>query len=223
MGCVSQSWESQSEFGASDRVSPRPCCRASRGERRRRKRGATYIRESSCGSLPDYAINLGASGSLPLSKSIVPIHLKARELPPHVQLDTDYGILSSKMQSEKVSDVMTSRGIQAIGPHATVGEAAKKMNQVQKGCLLVVEGARPVGILTEWDLIHKVVAKNLPLDELEVSKVMTKDLICIPPEAPVSEAAKLIVKHGVHRLVVMDDGNVVGLLPTTDLAGILVR
>jgi CBS domain-containing protein len=97
------------------------------------------------------------------------------------------------------------------------------MCQVQKGCLLVVEGARPVGILTEWDLIHKVLAKDLPLDELEVSKVMTKELISVQPEAPVSEAAKLIVKHGVHRLVVMDDGNVVGLLSTTDLAGILVR
>jgi CBS domain-containing protein len=112
------------------------------------------------------------------------------------------------MQSERVSDVMTSRVIQAIGPHATVAEAAKKMCQVQKGCLLVVEGARPVGILTEWDLIHKVLAKDLPLDELEVSKVMTKELISVQPEAPVSEAAKLIVKHGVHRLVVMDDGNV---------------
>ena len=149
--------------------------------------------------------------------------MKDRELPPSVQLDPNHGILSSKMQSERVSDVMTSRVIQAIGPHATVAEAAKKMCQVQKGCLLVVEGARPVGILTEWDLIHKVLAKDLPLDELEVSKVMTKELISVQPEAPVSEAAKLIVKHGVHRLVVMDDGNVVGLLSTTDLAGILVR
>ena len=166
---------------------------------------------------------MGASGALPLSKGIVTTPLKARELPSSIQLDPDHENPSSKMQSERVSDVMTSRVIQAIGPHATVAEAAKKMGRVQKGCLLVVEGARPVGILTEWDLVHKVLAKNLPLDELEVSKVMTKELISVQPEAPVSEAAKLIVKHGVHRLVVMDDGNVVGLLSTTDLAGILVR
>jgi len=126
------------------------------------------------------------------------------------------------MKSEKVSDLMTKRVIEAIGPHATVAEAARKMDQVKKGCLLVVEGARPVGILTEWDLIHKVVAQNLPLGDVEVSRVMTKELISIEPEAPICEAAKLIMKHGVHRLIVMDEGNVVGLLSTTDLAGLLV-
>ncbi len=97
------------------------------------------------------------------------------------------------------------------------------MSEVQKGCLLVVEGARPVGILTQWDLVHKVLAPNLPPDALEVSRVMTKELITIGPEESVSEAARIMVKNGIGRLVVMAGGQPVGILTTTDLARLFAR
>ncbi len=142
-------------------------------------------------------------------------------MPPHVQFDLDYAIPPTKVPSVRVSDLMTKRVIQAIGPDATVAEAVKKMKEVRKGCLLILDGARPIGILTEWDLVHKVLAQNLPPDGLEVSRVMTKELITIAPEESVSEAAKLMVKNGIRRLVVMVGGQVVGILTTTDLARLL--
>ncbi|MGA2199531.1 MAG: CBS domain-containing protein [Nitrososphaerales archaeon] len=144
-------------------------------------------------------------------------------MPPHAQFDPNYAIPPTKAQSVRVSDLMTKRVIQAIGPDATVAEAVKKMEEVRKGCLLVLEGARPVGILTEWDLVHKVLAQNLPPDRLEVSRVMTKELITIGPEESVSEAAKVMTKNGIRRLVVMVGGQVVGVLTTTDFAKLLAR
>ncbi|MGA2200207.1 MAG: CBS domain-containing protein, partial [Nitrososphaerales archaeon] len=72
-----------------------------------------------------------------------------------------------------------------------------------------------------WDLVHKVLAQNLPPDSLEVSRVMTKELITIAPEESVSEAAKIMMKNGIRRLVVMVGGQVVGVLTTTDLARLL--
>src|SRR5208283_485492 len=102
-------------------------CQAGPVNRRFRRRGATHVREPGCNSCPGYASILGASVSSLLSISSVPITPKARELQPSLRLDPNNEIPSSKTQPERVSDVMTRRVIQAIGPHATVAEAAKKM------------------------------------------------------------------------------------------------
>ncbi|MGA2663387.1 MAG: CBS domain-containing protein [Nitrososphaerales archaeon] len=124
---------------------------------------------------------------------------------------------------EKVRDVMTRRVIYAIAPDTTVVEAAKKMRETQTGCLVVVEGPRAVGIITERDLVHRVLAEGLPPAGLKVSRVMTKDPVTIGPEASVSDAALLMAEHKIRRLVVTEADDVVGILTTTDFAKLLLR
>jgi CBS domain-containing protein len=122
----------------------------------------------------------------------------------------------------KVGDVMTKRVMYAITPRASVAEAAKKMKEVQKSCLLVMNGARPVGIISETDIVQKVLAESLSPADLKVSEVMSKELRTIGPDESVSDAAKLMEGKKVRRLVVTEGVNAVGIVTTTDLARLLV-
>lgn len=126
------------------------------------------------------------------------------------------------MQARKVSDVMTHRVIQAIGPNETVLEAARKMKSVKKGCLLVTDGAVPVGIVTQTDLINKVLAESLSPADLAVSDVMTRELVTIDSESSVYDAVERMIERKVRRLVVTEGSLAVGIVTSTDLAGLLV-
>ena len=117
---------------------------------------------------------------------------------------------------------MTKRVMYAITPRASVAEAAKKMKEVQKSCLLVMNGARPVGIISETDIVQKVLAESLSPADLKVSEVMSKELRTIGPDESVSDAAKLMEGKKVRRLVVTEGVNAVGIVTTTDLARLLV-
>jgi CBS domain-containing protein len=118
---------------------------------------------------------------------------------------------------------MTKRVIHAIAPDSTVVEAAKRMKEVQNGCLIVADGARPIGIVTERDLVQKVLAKGKPALGMKVSEIMSKELITVGPEALVYDAAKIMVENKVRRLVVTEGGHVVGILTATDFARLLLR
>jgi signal-transduction protein with cAMP-binding, CBS, and nucleotidyltransferase domain len=122
------------------------------------------------------------------------------------------------MRPERVSDLMTKDVIHTVQADTSVDQAAKKMRQVQKGCLVVVEGGQPVGIVTERDLVQKVVAEGLTPATLKVSQVMSRGLITVGPEALVSDAAKVMVKNGIRRLVIVEGPRVVGILTVTDFA-----
>ena len=127
------------------------------------------------------------------------------------------------MQTKKVSGVMTHRVIEAIGPDESVLQAATKMKEVKKGCLLVTEGAEPVGIVTQTDLINKVLAEGLSPAALSVSEVMTKELVTIDSESSVYDAVERMIEKRVRRLVVTEGDLAVGIVTTTDLAGLLVK
>jgi CBS domain-containing protein len=125
------------------------------------------------------------------------------------------------MTGERVSELMTKDVIHTVGPDASVWEAARRMNEVQRGCLVVVEGGRPVGIVTERDIVHKVAAQDSLPSGLKVSEIMSADLITVGPEALISEAAKVMIKNKIRRLVVTEGIRVVGVLTVTDFAKFL--
>jgi CBS domain-containing protein len=96
--------------------------------------------------------------------------------------------------------------------------AAAKMISVNVGSLIVVRETKPVGILTERDLVKKVVAKGADPNKIRVEDVMNSPLITIGPDASLRDAAMLMLKSGVKRLpVVSDDGKVLGIITDTDL------
>ena len=112
---------------------------------------------------------------------------------------------------------MSKGTIYTTSPDESVLEAARKMKASSKGCLVVAENGRPVGILTERDIVHKFVASGKGTGA-RVSEIMSAPVISIGPKASASEAARKMSENKIRRLVVTDGEAIVGILTVTDLA-----
>lgn len=103
-----------------------------------------------------------------------------------------------------------------IGPNQTVFEAANLMNDADRGSLLIVDGKITVGIITERDLVIRVIAKNLPHNTL-VSEVMSSPLITIDAKVTIKKAARIMCEHNIRRLPVTESGETRGILVASDV------
>ena len=115
-----------------------------------------------------------------------------------------------------VRDLMT-KDITTIDLDKTVFDAANLMSEKMVGCLVVMDGEVPVGIVTERDFVRKVVAKKLPLD-VEISEIMSKPLISIDPDSSIREAARVMLKSKIRRLPVVKEHKLVGIIVVSDFA-----
>ena len=115
-----------------------------------------------------------------------------------------------------VTDFMTTNVI-TIGVNETVLYAAKLMHQQDVGDLVVVEGNVPKGIVTERDLVRRVMALKKPLDT-KVSEIMSDPLITIEDQASIREAARKMVKYKIRRLPVTRNTVLVGIIVASDFA-----
>lgn len=101
-------------------------------------------------------------------------------------------------------------------------EAAARMWRQQTGSLLVMDGDRLVGIVTERDIM-KAVARGVELATTPVSAVMTTQVLTVSPDTPVSHAARHMAERWIRHLPVVLDGAVVGMVSQRDLCGVLAR
>jgi CBS domain-containing protein len=119
-----------------------------------------------------------------------------------------------------VKDVMTSPVI-TIGEEGIVHDAAKQMDKHDVGCIVVIDKKnKPVGIITERDLITRVLAKNLLASKAKAKKVMTSPLLTIDPDEPLVEAARKMSRLNVRRLGVIYKGGLVGLVSSKDILAV---
>ncbi len=116
----------------------------------------------------------------------------------------------------KVKDLMTKEPV-TIDASKTVIEAAVLMSQNNVGDLVIMENNMPVGIVTERDLVRRVLAVGKPTDT-RLLEVMSTPLRMIDPEAPIKEAARRMISKGIRRLVVIKDNKLVGIITATDFA-----
>jgi CBS domain-containing protein len=119
--------------------------------------------------------------------------------------------------SLQVEDVMVEEVV-TTEEDTTVMQAVKIMNKLEIGCLIVVKKGKPAGILTERDLLRRVLAKSKDPKKTIVSEVMTKPLVFSKPHMEVEEAVKLMFKMKIKKLpVVGKNGQLAGLITLTDL------
>jgi len=121
----------------------------------------------------------------------------------------------------KVKDFMSTNVI-TIDVHRTVLEAAKLMHQQDKGDLVVMDDSVAKGIVTERDLVRRVMAQKKSFDT-KVSEVMSTPLISIDENTPLREAARTMVKYKIRRLPVTKNNVLVGIIATSDFARHLSR
>ncbi len=115
-----------------------------------------------------------------------------------------------------VKDFMTTNVI-TIEVNRTVLEAAKLMHQQDVGDLVVMDGVEAKGIVTERDLVRRVLAQKKPLDT-KVSEVMSNPLITINEDSSLRDAARIMVKYKIRRLPVTKEKVLIGIIAASDFA-----
>ena len=115
-----------------------------------------------------------------------------------------------------VKDLMTKK-VLTVDTQKTVFEAAQLMGQKEVGDVIVLDTEMPIGIVTERDIVRRVVAKKKP-GTTKVSEVMSTPLITISPDASIKEAARTMVNHRIRRLPVLKEHKLVGILVVSDFA-----
>lgn len=119
-----------------------------------------------------------------------------------------------------VKEIMT-RDVCKASIDENIHSVAKRMVEYGVGSAVIMDGNKPVGIVTEKDLIAKVVAKNKSPSSVKVKEVMSSPLITIKPTTSIREAASIMTKRGIRRLpVVNDNGELVGIITDNDILGI---
>jgi CBS domain-containing protein len=116
----------------------------------------------------------------------------------------------------QVRDLMVS-SVVTIEPGTSVVDAAKRMIQEEKGPLPIVEGDRPVAIVTDRDIIAHVVAEGHDPNSATVDDIATRDLVTIEPDQDVEEARGLMAQHELDRILVVEGDRLVGIISEADL------
>jgi CBS domain-containing protein len=103
-----------------------------------------------------------------------------------------------------------------IGVGETVTAAAERMDREAVGALVVVDGERPVGIVTDRDLVVRGMTRRLPSDS-RVDFVMSTELITMDADADLRDAVRLFSQHAIRRIPLMDGERMAGMLTMDDL------
>lgn len=107
--------------------------------------------------------------------------------------------------------------VKTVSPNGSVKEVVEKMNKFRIGSVIVVDKDKPVGIVTQGDILRKVVGPEHDPKALKARSIMSSPLHTIESRASMEEAARTMVRHDVKRLPVTSNGRLVGIVTTTDL------
>ena len=117
----------------------------------------------------------------------------------------------------KVEDVMT-REVITVDENATVKEAAKLMDKKGISCLIALKKGRAIGIITERDLLKRVIVEARDPEKTKVVKVMSSPLEVVAFGTDLEEALRLMLKKKIKKLAVVDKESLLGLVSLTDIA-----
>jgi CBS domain-containing protein len=123
-----------------------------------------------------------------------------------------------------VADMLAQKSsvVHAVSPDTTVLDAIARMDAKRVGALLVMEGERLVGILSERDYTRKVILLGRASKDTPVADIMTRQVIVVHPQTGLGECLKVVTHHGIRHLPVVEDEKVIGVLSIGDLVRAVV-
>jgi CBS domain-containing protein len=116
-----------------------------------------------------------------------------------------------KLEDVMVEDVIT------VEEGATAKEVAELMNKHEIGCLIVMKMGKPAGIVTERDLVKRILLESKDPEKTKISEIMSKPLIVGKPQMELEQTVRLMVEQKIKKLPVTQDGKLVGLITLTDI------
>jgi CBS domain-containing protein len=116
-----------------------------------------------------------------------------------------------------VKEIMV-KPVYTIEANKTVREAGKLMRKVRRGFLVVTKNKKPVGVISDSDIINEVVAKNKLASKIKVSEIMSKPIVWISPDEDILTAVDKMKRSNIHRLPVLKKGKIVGIISLSDIA-----
>ena len=115
-----------------------------------------------------------------------------------------------------VRDVMTKEP-RVVRRDTSVQEVVATMSKYDISSVIVVQEKRPVGMITHKDIVSKIVQTRIPPDAVKAIEVMTTPVVTISEDASIEEAAKLMSKRHIKKLVIVRNGELVGIITSSDL------
>ncbi len=100
----------------------------------------------------------------------------------------------------------------SLTAESTVVEAARAMKARKRGFVLVGTPAAPLGLVTEWDILSKVVAEGLDPEKSTLGQLMSTELLSVDGGAGLAAVSQLMSENGVRRLLVREEGKVIGYI-----------
>jgi len=110
-----------------------------------------------------------------------------------------------------------ARPIITVDADASIVDASMKMAENDRGSVIVTSGGKSVGLLTERDIMRRVVAKSKSPSTTKVKDVMTSSPVTIEKDRPLREAIDLLNRKGVRRMLLTDHGKIVGIFTLRDV------
>ena len=105
----------------------------------------------------------------------------------------------------------------SLSPQTTVLEAARSMKGSRHGFAVIGATTKPEGIVTEWDILAKVVAEKIAPDQITVGEIMSRDVISIDAGAGIEAVSRIMNERGVRRMLVKEGDVVVGFITSKTL------
>ena len=118
-------------------------------------------------------------------------------------------------ENQFVENIMHTNVI-SIDSAMTVKDAAVMMSDADVGCVVVTDGGKPVGIITERDLVRRIIVKNKP-QETTVVEVMSAPLITTRTDVPIWDLAQKMKVSSIHKIPVERNGTLIGIVTATDI------
>jgi len=115
-----------------------------------------------------------------------------------------------------VRDVMTEN-VRTVRPNSTITEVVRKMNKFEVGSVVVVDGEKPVGLITERDILRRVLEVTLAAEAMKAKEVMSSPLVTVGDEVTIDQAARIMADRRIKKLPVVKEGKLVGIVTSTDI------
>ncbi|RLF40981.1 MAG: CBS domain-containing protein [Thermoplasmata archaeon] len=120
------------------------------------------------------------------------------------------------MEKIRIRDIMNTSPVM-INKKASVLDATKEMKSEKVGSIIVVEDGKPIGIVTESDILREIVAEERDPKKIPVDEIMSAPPVTISPDDEIYDAVKMMGKHRIRRLPVVESEKIIGMVTERDI------